>query len=305
MRYTRIVMSLCVAVLWPSLMWSPGTGLGKQEDEGTGTSSELRDQVRPPLTQISLRQPFRPKAIVALIRNGFPDPQGLVNMYNEHTITDGPDNDAGDIGVSFSGRSMLDWVNQLQGIEDATGQATMTVYFSIADIQNNIAVDKSQGVDWIFYDLEGGLSPPSEVNDPINSINTAASIVHGQGLKFGFTVVNVGQHPRNIIPSVAQNAEGYDPQGQNFILQGCSVYAQEVGDMIILAKQTNPNILTWSQVSLLKGTVAKNQQCFRQLDNYLVQRGYDVEGVTVFYNNLTSEVRKLDQFYDWFTANYR
>jgi len=294
---------LCVAV-W-LLTWTgwPTVSSGGQGNGERVSSSSLKIPARPSLAPTLPMRRLNPKAILALIRNGFPDPQGLVNMYNEHTTTDGRTNRARDIGVSFPGRTMLSWVDRLQGIESPDGKQTS--YFSIADIQNNIATDKSLGVEWIYYDLEGGLSPASEVNDPINSINSAASIVHSWGLKFAFTVVNVGQHPRNIVPYVAQNAEGYNPQGQDFITQGCSVFAQQVGDVIILAKQTNPSITVWAQVSLNKGTVETNEQCFKQLNDYVSQRGYTVNGVTVFYNNDLSHLLMLDQFYDWFTVNYR
>jgi len=160
---------LCIGVLL--LTWAswPTVGSSRQESEETTSRAPLRIRGSPPLA-------LNPKAILALIRNGFPDPQGLVNMYNEHTTTDGRRNRARDIGVSFPGRTMLSWVDQLQGIESPGGKQTS--YFSIADIQNNIATDKSLGVEWIYYDLEGGLSPDSEVSDPITSINIAASIVH-------------------------------------------------------------------------------------------------------------------------------
>jgi hypothetical protein len=246
---------------------------------------------------------LEPKAILALIRSGFPDPQGLVNMYNEHTTADGPTNRARDIGVSFPGRTMLSWVDQLQGIESPGGQ--LTSYFSIDEIRNNIATDKSLGVGWIYYDLEGGLSPSTEVSDPINSIHTAADIVHSSGLKFAFTVVNVGQHPRDIVPHVVRKADGYNPQGQDFITQGCDVFAQQVGDVLILAKQMNPDITVWAQMSLNKGTVETNKECFKRLHDYVRQRGFTVDGLTVFYNNDLSHLPMLDEFYDWFSVNYR
>ncbi|MCL6481363.1 MAG: hypothetical protein K6U02_06520 [Firmicutes bacterium] len=126
--------------------------------------------------------------------------------------------------------------------------------------------------------MEGGLSPSSEVSDPINSINTVADIVHSSGLKFAFTVVNVGQHPRDIIPHVVRKADGYNPQGQDFITQGCDIFAQQVGDVLILAKQMNPDITVWAQMSLNKGTVETNKECFKRLHDYVSQRGFTVDG---------------------------
>lgn len=243
------------------------------------------------------------KAILALIRGTFPDKDALVRMYNQYTPSDGACNRAMDIGISFPGRSALTWVDQLQGIESPGGK--QTVYFSLNDIQNNVEIDRSQGIEWIFYDLEGGLSPPQEVNDPINAINTAAQIVHAAGLKFAFTVVNVGRHPREIIPYVVANAEGYNPQGQNFFSQGCSVYANAVGEVIVLAKQYNPNLLVWAQGSLLRGSGETNQQCIQMLEEYLQQRGYRLDGVTIFYDNDVSQVPLLDQFYAWYSLRYR
>jgi len=241
--------------------------------------------------------------ILALIRGDFPDKPALVAMYNRYLASDGSTNPACDIGVSFPSRSALSWVNQLQGIEPPGGKQTS--YFSIADIQSNIATDRSLGVEWIYYDLEGGLSPDSEVSDPINSINQAATIVHNAGLKFAFTVVNVGRHPRDIVPHVVANAKAYNPQGQSFIQQGCSVYASEVGQVMILAKQHNPSLRLWAQLSLLRGTVETNEQCLTQLIDYLAQRGYLLDAVTVFYGLDSNHVALLDQFYQWYTQRYR
>jgi hypothetical protein len=242
------------------------------------------------------------KALLALIRD-FPDPQGLVDMYNKYTADDGPSNPARDIGVSFPGAQFLSWVDQLNGIEGLGGKQTS--YFSIQDIEAALDTDKSRGITWIYYDLEGDYSPSSEVNDPINAINTAASKVHSRGLKFAFTVVNVGQHPRNIIPHVVSNADGYNPQGQGFITQGTEVYAREVGDVIILAKQANPNILVWAQLSLIKGDVETNKEAFKKLYDYVSERSYTVDGVTVFYGRDSSHLSMLDEFYAWFSSTYR
>jgi hypothetical protein len=241
--------------------------------------------------------------ILALLRGEFPDKPALVAMYNRYLTSDGSANPACDIGVSFPGRSALSWVNQLQGIESPGGKQTS--YFSIADIQTNIAADRSLGVGWIFYDLEGGLSPAAEVSDPIDSISQAATIVHNAGLKFAFTVVNVGRHPRDIVPSVVANADAYNPQGQTFIEQGCGVYANEVGQVMILAKQHNPSLRLWAQLSLLRGTVETNKQCLTELIDYLAQRGYRLDAVTVFYGLDAAHVSLLDQFYQWYTQRYR
>ncbi len=243
------------------------------------------------------------KSIIALVRGEFPDKSGLIAMYNQYTVGDGVTNGARDIGASFPGRSALTWLTQLQGIESPGGK--MTAYFSLATIQNNLASDRAQGVEWVFYDLEGGLSPPAEVNDPVNAINSAAQMVHAAGLKFAFTVVNVRRHPREIIPHVVANAEGYDPQGQSFFAQGCGTYASKVGEVIVLAKQRNPNLLVWAQGSLLRGDVATNQQCLQMLETYLQQRGYALDGVTIFYSNDAAQTPLLDQFYRWYSATYR
>lgn len=244
-----------------------------------------------------------PVGILALIRGEFPDKDALVAMYNRYLTNDGHPNPACDMGVSFPYRSALAWVDRLQGIQPPGGKQTS--YFSIADIQSNIATDRSLGVEWIFYDLEGGLSPADEVADPINSINRAATMVHNAGLKFGFTVVNVGRHPREIVPYVVANADGYNPQGQGFMQQGCNVYAREVGEVLILAKQHNPSLRLWAQLSLLRGTVETNQQCLMELVNYLAQRGYRLDAVTMFYGLDSSHVVLLDQFYQWYTQQYR
>lgn len=246
-----------------------------------------------------------PTGILALIHREFPNKSALVEMYNRYLTNDGAGNQAGDIGVSFPGRFALSWVDQLQGIETPGGKQTS--YFSIEDIQANIAIDRSLGVEWIFYDLEGGLSPPEEVNDPINSINRAAAIVHKAGLKFAFTAVNLGpgRHPRDIIPHVVANADAYNPQGQTFMRQGCSVYAREVGEIMILAKQHNPSLRLWAQLSILIGSVETNQQCLTELTAYLAQRGYRLDSVTVFYGTDPTDVTLLDQFYQWFTQHYR
>jgi len=242
------------------------------------------------------------KAILALVRGEFPDKPALIALYNQYTVSDGVANCAGDIGVSFPGRSALDWVDQLQGIESPGGK--QTAYFSLQGIADNIGIDRARGVEWIFYDLEGGLSPSQEVNDPINAINTAAQIVHQAGLKFAFTVVNVGRHPREIIPFVVTNAEGYNPQGQSFFAQGCNAYASAVGEVIVLAKQHNPSLLVWAQGSL-RWDVATNQQCIQMLETYLQQRGYTLDGVTLFYGTDTAQLPLLNQFYRWYFETYR
>jgi hypothetical protein len=243
---------------------------------------------------------FAPVGILAIIRGDFHDKDALVSMYNQYLTSAG--NSSG-IGVSFPGRSALNWVNRLEDIGKPV--ATMTSYFSIADIQANIDVDKSLGVEWIYYDLEAGLSPPEEVNNPVISINRAAAIVHEAGLKFAFTVVNIGRKPREIIPHVVGNADAYNPQGQTFLRQGGSVYAREVGEAMVLAKQYNPHIRLWAQLSIQQAGLETNQQALSDLVAYLGQHGYKLDAVTVFYGLDPTHVSLLDQFYRWFVKHYR
>lgn len=236
--------------------------------------------------------------ILALVRGGFPDKDALVAMYNKVVCRT-----AGDIGVSFPGRSALSSVQKLTGL--GSPPVLQTVYFSIADIESNIVADKLLGVEWVFYDLEDGLSPAEEVKDPINSINRAAAIVHNAGLKFAFTVVNVGRHPREIIPYVVANADAYNPQGQSFLRQGAGVYAREVGEVMVLAKQHNPRLRLWAQLSVLQGDVETNQEALSKLVSYLGEHGYRLDAVTLFYGLDPSHVSMLDQFYQWFAKHYR
>jgi hypothetical protein len=51
--------------------------------------------------------------------------------------------------------------------------------------------------------------------------------------------------------------------------------------------------------------VETNKQCLTELIGYLAQRGYQLDAVTVFYGLDAAHVSLLDQFYQWYTQQYR
>ncbi len=106
--------------------------------------------------------------LALLLRSTNPDQQRLVDMYSD-------DLSESDYVVTFLGASNIDYALQLPG-------KTVATYVSIPDIRNQIPSLIGK-VEYIAYDLEHSLSPTSETNDPVQSINDACDLVRANGFK--------------------------------------------------------------------------------------------------------------------------
>ncbi|GIU72284.1 MAG: hypothetical protein KatS3mg003_1763 [Candidatus Nitrosocaldaceae archaeon] len=224
------------------------------------------------------------KIILPLVRGGFQDIKDLITTYNSF------DND---FVVAFPGPSMLKYTRHVNGEK-------IVSYFSAANIIKDIDALKDSNIEWVAYDLEGGLSPQYEVNDPINSVKRVADVLHSNNMKLVLTIVNVPNF-YYVVKEAVKYADMYITQGQRFqdpsIGGSPDLYAKKVIGLIDIIKKSNPNIIIIAQVSLLKGDLENCKQSFANVADY-------VDGVTLFYGTSKSELPKIKEFYSWIVSNY-
>lgn len=132
-------------------------------------------------------------------------------------------------------------------------------YFSLAQIQSNVAALKAKGVDCISYDTEPAYTPSDEMANSVSSVNSASDIVHKAGLLF--MVSTTRKLDLQYASQFAAVLDFYNLQGQA-LQSRPSEYAAFYKDITAQIRTANPHIKIVAQVSTLRGDLQSMQQCF-------------------------------------------
>jgi hypothetical protein len=220
------------------------------------------------------------KVFVAIMRSVYPDQSALVNLYRQYLTST-------DYVMCFPNTKNLNYALQLPGIKGVS-------YFSLAEIQANAPLLKSQGIDFIAYDIERSYSPPNDVDNITASISAAQNIVHSQGMAFMSTPS--GNVIRPHVEAFAQYSDIVNPQGQT-LQQNASTYAQYIINTSSQLRAVNPSIKIIAELSTVKGDVQNMKQAFMSVAPY-------VDGATIWYRNTPVDLEQIKQFLSWFRSNY-
>ena len=199
--------------------------------------------------------------LLFLVRNGFPDEQNLISLYQKHARS-------ADIVAGFS-NTLLD----SNVTSQIPGQKAIT-YFSLANIQANAIKLHNLGYQWIVYDLEPGLSPANEVADPIASVQNASQYVHSTGLKLVMSPAGISS---NNYSSMAKYSDGWILQVMDAIAGNPTTMSNTIHGNVAKIKSGNPN-----EIVVLQGSI--NKDTVDQMNNAWDLTKDVVNGMTVFYS---------------------
>ena len=119
------------------------------------------------------------------------------------------------------------------------------VFSAVDDVRNLIGVLPSD-ITIIGYDFEGGMTPLSEMQNPVGSVTQFAEIVHAAGkeVAFGPTVAVWNGLERNgKVPLVARAVDIVILQGQNILSNGgMTALIEQVSTLGATARNANPNV---------------------------------------------------------------
>lgn len=158
---------------------------------------------------------------------------------------------------------------------------------------------KDLGFDFIEFNLERGVSPPSDFNNVIAAMKRAADATHAQGLKFRATPSQpfTTQYGSQIAPYV----DYYHIQAQSLQDDGIKAYSDYVHMQAAKLKQANPNLLISVHVSTEQGNLPglslleTMKQC--------VDSVMDVaDGVSLWFGRDDLDTLKL--FVEWYNSKY-
>ncbi len=231
-----------------------------------------------------------PKFFLALFLQ-YIDKDNQTNIYGPNMA----DNDQTRLRVLDESELKPDYVLAAKNL---TGPAGVTFRSSQAIIKNAELV-KNLGFDFIEFNLEQGLSPPSDYNNVVAAMKNAADATHAQGLKFraipsqSFT----GQYGFQIAPFV----DYYHIQAQSLQNNGVTAYSDFVHTQIANLRYANPNLLISVHVSTEQGEIPglslleTMKQC--------VDSVMDVaDGVSIWYGG--DNLDTLKSFVEWYNHKY-
>jgi hypothetical protein len=182
--------------------------------------------------------------------------------------------------------------------QNLSGPAGVTFKSSKAIVENAQRV-KRLGFDFIEFNLERGLSPPSDSNNVVSAMKTAADAAHAHGLKFraipsrGFTTDYGSQ--------IAPYVDYYHIQAQTLQDDGVKAYSDFVHTQVAELKSANPNLIISVQVSIRQGNapdlslLETMQQCVDSVMDV-------VDGVTVWFGR--DGLDTLKPFVEWYNNKY-
>lgn len=157
---------------------------------------------------------------------------------------------------------------------------------AVADAQNLIG-DIPPSVNWVFYNMEPGMTPASDLQNPVNSIKEFATIVHNSGRKFGFAPTRVLFDQYQGKPELEEALRVSDMvlyQGQ-LLLPTVSEeeFVKIVKEKAAYVKSINPNTEFHLQLWLGRQTPDQMARVFNRsanyIDNAVIGTHNDLEGV--------------------------
>jgi hypothetical protein len=181
------------------------------------------------------------------------------------------------------------------------------------EIAANAAKIKSQGFDFVEYDLESGFDGPNSDSDAQNNvtkIKKSADAVHNQGMQFRVSPgkPNSASFLRtNLLNDVARLVDYYHIQAQSIQDSTPSQYADFTESLVKPLKAANPSILVTSQISPSQGASSGKtvQQTMR--DAIIAAMSEPSPGNTVgagMWVGGEEDVQEAANFFSWCGKTY-
>lgn len=273
---TTIAFGACVTLLLGGLL-------------ATNTLSS-QEAIAQTTAQASGQATLQPKFFLALFLQ-YIDEANQTEIYAPNM----DDNDQTRLRVR--NQSILD-PEYVTAAKNISGSAGVTFKSSEAIIDNVKRV-KDLGFDFIEFNLERGLSPPSDYNNVVSAMKTAADAAHAHGLEFRATPSRwfTTEYGSQIAPYV----DYYHIQAQSFQDDGIKAYSDYVHTQVAELKNANPNLLISVHVSTRQGNAADlslletMQQCVDSVINV-------VDGVSVWFGG--DDLDTLRSFVEWYNNKY-
>jgi hypothetical protein len=170
---------------------------------------------------------------------------------------------------------------------------------SSQQIVENAKRVKDLGFDAIEFNLESGLSPPSDSNNVVAAMKKAAQAAHDQGLKFRATPAKgyTTQYGSQIAPLV----DYYHIQAQSLQDNGIKAYSDYVHTQVAKLKKANPNLLISVQLSTQQGNAPglSKLDTFKQCTDAVMDVA---EGVSVWFGR--DDLAILKSFIEWYNTKW-
>jgi hypothetical protein len=165
-------------------------------------------------------------------------------------------------------------IAQLEAANMAGVEKELT-FSSVADVRNlikNVPAD----IKWIEYNLEGGMSPTSEMNDKAGAIKAFAAVVHASGRKVGFGPTRSGWNDitkkgqLNAVLNVIDRAAVQE--------QKQSSPATDIKALAAAFNKANPNVKVRMQLWLGQQTTSQMISLFGASQSYIDQGNIGTHG---------------------------
>lgn len=176
-------------------------------------------------------------------------------------------------------------VSALGSVDDTTLQKGIFLS-ATADVQsliNNIP----SSVNWVFYNMEPGMTPAADFQNPVNSIKQFATAVHNSGRKFGFAPSRAlfdRYQERQWLEEALKVSDMVLYQGQLLLLTTSEKeFVEIVKEKYSYVKGVNPNIEFHLQLWLGRQTPDEMSEVFNRtanyMDNAVIGTHSDLEGI--------------------------
>lgn len=162
----------------------------------------------------------------------------------------------------------ITWLNAVS----KPGVIKALTFSAVEDIENQIDYVPSD-VEYIEYNLEGGMSPEVDLNNPANAVYEAAQIVHSSGKKLAFGPIRAawGSFSTSDMQTILTSADAVAIQEQVYIEgQGndMDIFAADVLSWKNTFAPYNPNIKLFVQLWIGRQTPEQISEGFIKAQNY-------------------------------------
>ncbi|MBU0975470.1 MAG: hypothetical protein ABIE03_00070 [Patescibacteria group bacterium] len=183
-------------------------------------------------------------------------------------------------------------LNSVNGIDK--GIVKSLSLSSVADLETYISQIPSS-VTWISYNMEGSMTPLSERNNVVESLNEFSTIVHSSGRKASWGPIQSlfdTLEARGLLDDVISTIDGVGFQGQNILTNsGMDIFVATVSMKYQLFKGYNPSVKVYVQLVIDNNSETDIIEGFKNIENYL-------EYAVIFGPNTSDAKTNLNNIFD-------
>jgi hypothetical protein len=204
-------------------------------------------------------------------------------------------------------------VDALNTLKDSIPGLELGISIGYSDliIENSHRI-RSQGFDFVEYNLEASFDGPDSDSDAHNNlakIHKAAEAVHAEGMKFRITPGKPNSESfqrTGLLDDVAKLVDYYHIQAQSIQDRGPDAYADFTESISRDLRAANPNLMITSHVSPAQGAYSGNtvQGTMRGVIEEAMSRPPpgQTQGAGMWISS--DDVSEAKEFYAWFKQNY-